>query len=160
MSKGEETKTSILDEALHLASRVGFEGLTIGQLAEQTEMSKSGLFAHFQSKEQLQLQTLDHAPAAFIDTVVRPALKGPAASAGPGAVRALAQLGDRGAGRRLRLRHRRRSSTTTSPARCATHWSASSATGSTRRHGRRTAVAEGEFRSDLDPGSSPSRSRR
>ena len=61
MSKGEATKTSILDEALHVASRVGFEGLSIGQLAERTDMSKSGLFAHFRSKEQLQLQTLDHA---------------------------------------------------------------------------------------------------
>ena len=61
MSKGEETKTAILDEALDLASRVGFTGLTIGQLAEPTGMSKSGLFAHFRSKEQLQLQTLEHA---------------------------------------------------------------------------------------------------
>lgn len=74
MSKGDETKAAILDEALALASRVGFTGLTIGQLAEQTGMSKSGLFAHFQSKEQLQLQTLAHARRRFIDTTVRPAL--------------------------------------------------------------------------------------
>src|SRR6185503_2056368 len=75
VSKGAATKTSILDEALHVASKVGFEGLSIGQLAERTEMSKSGLFAHFRSKEQLQLQTLDHAAARFTDVVVRPTLK-------------------------------------------------------------------------------------
>ena len=74
MSKGDETRTAILDEALDVASRVGFTGLTIGQLAEQTGMSKSGLFAHFQSKEQLQLQTLAHARRKFIDTTIRPAL--------------------------------------------------------------------------------------
>jgi len=77
MTKGQETKSAILDEALALASRVGFTGLTIGQLAEQTGMSKSGLFAHFQSKEQLQLQTLAHARQRFIDTTVRPALAVP-----------------------------------------------------------------------------------
>jgi AcrR family transcriptional regulator len=77
MSKGEQTRTAILDEALQIASQVGFEGLTIGQLAEKTQMSKSGLFAHFRSKEQLQLQTLDHARRFFIDTVIRPALDTP-----------------------------------------------------------------------------------
>lgn len=77
MGKGQETKTSILDEALEIASQVGFTGLTIGKLAEQTEMSKSGLFAHFRSKEQLQLQTLDHARQRFTDTVVRPTLAAP-----------------------------------------------------------------------------------
>jgi AcrR family transcriptional regulator len=77
VSKGEATKTSILDEALHVASRVGFEGLSIGQLADRTEMSKSGLFAHFRSKEQLQLQTLEHAAGRFTDVVVRPTLKAP-----------------------------------------------------------------------------------
>jgi AcrR family transcriptional regulator len=77
VSKGEATKTSILDEALHVASRVGFEGLSIGQLADRTEMSKSGLFAHFRSKEQLQLQTLEHAASRFTDVVVRPTLKAP-----------------------------------------------------------------------------------
>ena len=77
MSKGQETKTAILDEALAVASRVGFTGLSIGHLAEQTGMSKSGLFAHFQSKEQLQLQTLAHAKQRFIDTTIRPALAVP-----------------------------------------------------------------------------------
>lgn len=77
MSKGQETRTAILDEALQVASRVGFEALSIGQLAEQTGMSKSGLFAHFRSKEQLQLQTLDHSRAWFVDTVLRPTLAAP-----------------------------------------------------------------------------------
>ena len=77
MSKGAATRVSILDEALHVASQVGFEGLSIGQLADRTEMSKSGLFAHFRSKEQLQLQTLDHAVSRFTDIVVRPTLKAP-----------------------------------------------------------------------------------
>ena len=74
MSKGESTKIAILDEATRVAARVGFEGLTIGQLADQAGMSKSGLFAHFKSKEQLQLETLDHARARFVDRVIRPTL--------------------------------------------------------------------------------------
>ncbi len=86
MSKGETTKTAILDEAVQLASRVGFGGLSIGQLADQAAMSKSGLFAHFKSKEQLQLQTLDRARLKFVDVVVRPAL---AADRGEARVRAL-----------------------------------------------------------------------
>ena len=77
MSKGLETRTVILDESLQLASRIGFEALTIGHLAEQTGMSKSGLFAHFKSKEQLQLQTLDHSRQLFVDTVIRPTLTTP-----------------------------------------------------------------------------------
>ncbi len=77
MSKGQATRTSILDEDVQVASTAGFEALTIGRLAERTEMSKSGLFAHFRSKEQLQLQALDHAAAWFTDLVVRPALKAP-----------------------------------------------------------------------------------
>ena len=74
MTKGESTKIAILDEATRVAACVGFEGLTIGQLADQAGMSKSGLFAHFKSKEQLQLETLDHARARFVDRVVRPTL--------------------------------------------------------------------------------------
>jgi AcrR family transcriptional regulator len=77
MGKGEETREAILDEALALASRVGFTGLTIGQLADQTGMSKSGLFAHFGSKESLQLQVLEHSSERFVDEVIRPALKAP-----------------------------------------------------------------------------------
>ena len=77
MSKGQETKTAILDEALGIASRVGFNALTIGQLAESTGMSKSGLFAHFKSKEALQLETLERGRERFTDLVIRPALAAP-----------------------------------------------------------------------------------
>jgi AcrR family transcriptional regulator len=77
VSKGQETRTTILDESLQIASRVGFEALSIGQLATHTGMSKSGLFAHFRSKEQLQLQTLEHSRHLFVDTVLRPTLSTP-----------------------------------------------------------------------------------
>ena len=77
MSKGEETRAAILDDALAIASEVGFTGLTIGQLAEHTGMSKSGLFAHFRSKEALQLETLEWARDRFTDIVIRPTLAAP-----------------------------------------------------------------------------------
>ncbi len=60
-----------------MASQVGLEGLSIGSLAGRLEMSKSGLFAHFGSKEDLQLQTLKQAQLRFEETVFRPALKAP-----------------------------------------------------------------------------------
>lgn len=77
MSKGEETRAAVLDEAFAMASRLGLEGLTIGNLAEAAGLSKSGLFAHFQSKEELQLRVLETAVERFIETVVAPALKEP-----------------------------------------------------------------------------------
>ncbi len=77
MSKGEATRGVILDEAGRLARRVGLGGLTIGSLATQTGMSKSGLFAHFGSKESLQLQVLAYSTERFTDEVIRPALKAP-----------------------------------------------------------------------------------
>jgi AcrR family transcriptional regulator len=77
MSKGMATRQAVLDEAARVASRVGLGGLTIGSLAAATRLSKSGLFAHFQSKEALQLQLLAHARERFIDLVVRPALAAP-----------------------------------------------------------------------------------
>jgi AcrR family transcriptional regulator len=77
MGKGDDTREAILDEAIGLASRVGLHGLTIGSLAAQSRLSKSGLFAHFRSKESLQVQVLDHAAARFVDAVVRPALAAP-----------------------------------------------------------------------------------
>jgi AcrR family transcriptional regulator len=77
MGKGDVTKGSILDDAVQLASRVGLKAMTIGSLAEHTAMSKSGLFAHFRSKEQLQLDVLDRAHRRFVDLVVRPALGEP-----------------------------------------------------------------------------------
>ena len=77
MGKGTATRQLVLDEAARLASRVGLSGLTIGSLAASTGLSKSGLFAHFSSKEALQLQLLDRARARFVDEVVRPALAAP-----------------------------------------------------------------------------------
>jgi AcrR family transcriptional regulator len=77
MSKGMETRQAVLDEAARVASQVGLGGLTIGSLAIATHLSKSGLFAHFQSKESLQLQLLEHTRARFIEQVVQPALAAP-----------------------------------------------------------------------------------
>lgn len=74
-TKGAQTRAAILDEALKLASRLGLEGLTIGSLAEATGMSKSGLFAHFGSREELQLAVLEHAVQRYGETVLLPALK-------------------------------------------------------------------------------------
>ncbi|HUF27856.1 MAG TPA: TetR/AcrR family transcriptional regulator [Gemmatimonadaceae bacterium] len=77
MRKGEATRQAILDRATDLASKVGLTGLTIGHLAEDLDLSKSGLFAHFQSKEALQIQVLEHGAASFVERVVRPALAQP-----------------------------------------------------------------------------------
>jgi AcrR family transcriptional regulator len=77
MRKGDTTHQTILDRATELASQVGLTGLTIGHLADQLDLSKSGLFAHFQSKEALQIQVLEHGAASFVDRVVRPALAQP-----------------------------------------------------------------------------------
>lgn len=77
MSKGVETRAAILDEATDLASRVGLGGLTIGTLATQTGLSKSGLFGHFTSKEALQVEVLLRARQHFVDAVLRPTLSVP-----------------------------------------------------------------------------------
>jgi AcrR family transcriptional regulator len=77
VSKGEITKQAILEHAMGLASAVGLEGLTIGRLADDLQLSKSGLFAHFKSKDALQLQIVEHAAAQFTELVVKPALKAP-----------------------------------------------------------------------------------
>ena len=77
MGKGEETRQAIVDQALELVSTVGLDKLTIGALAGATGMSKSGLFAHFNSKEQLQLQVLAEARQRFIEIVIAPALQKP-----------------------------------------------------------------------------------
>jgi AcrR family transcriptional regulator len=74
-SKGEQTRAAILDQALQIASRLGLEGLTIGSLADATGMSKSGLFAHFGSREDLQLAVLEHAAQIYGARVLLPALK-------------------------------------------------------------------------------------
>jgi AcrR family transcriptional regulator len=70
--KGERTRQAILETAVDIASVAGLEGLTIGQLAQKLSMSKSGLFAHFGSKEDLQLATVDAARSIFIQAVIRP----------------------------------------------------------------------------------------
>src|SRR5512143_3621128 len=75
MGKGDQTRAAILDVALAQASRSGFESLTIGSLAERAGLSKSGLFAHFGSREELQVAAIEAAAARFTESVFRPALK-------------------------------------------------------------------------------------
>lgn len=75
MTKGEDTKLMILETGLEMASQLGLESVSIGELAKATGMSKSGLFAHFQSKENLQNDILHYAGRLFSDGVVAPALK-------------------------------------------------------------------------------------
>ena len=89
MGKGDETRLAVLDQAVELSRRVGLGGLTIGSLADQTRLSKSGLFAHFRSKEALQLSVLEHARTGFETAVVRPAVRSPR---GEARVRALFDL--------------------------------------------------------------------
>lgn len=72
--KGAGTRAAILDRAVDLASAEGLEGLTIGRLARELEMSKSGLFAHFGSKQELQLATVEAAAIRFRRAVVDPVL--------------------------------------------------------------------------------------
>jgi len=76
-TKGERTRQAILDVAAALATQEGLEPLSIGRLADATGMSKSGLFAHFGSKEELQLATVDHAAAMFVAEVIAPARAAP-----------------------------------------------------------------------------------
>lgn len=76
--KGVRTRESILRVAVDLASLEGLEGLTIGRLADELKMSKSGLFAHFGSKEDLQLATVEMARLIFVEHVIKPALAAPA----------------------------------------------------------------------------------
>lgn len=75
MRKGEATREKILDVAFRLAARDGLEGLSLADLAASLGVSKSGLFAHFSSKEELQVETLKTAAARFEDAVLRPAFK-------------------------------------------------------------------------------------
>ena len=75
MSKGTDTRSAILEAALAQASEGGFESLTIGSLAERAGLSKSGLFAHFGSREELQVAAIEAAAARFTETVFVPALR-------------------------------------------------------------------------------------
>jgi AcrR family transcriptional regulator len=77
LTKGERTRHAILETAAALATEEGLEPLSIGRLAEATGMSKSGLFAHFGSKEELQLATVDHAASLFVAEVIAPARAAP-----------------------------------------------------------------------------------
>ena len=77
MSKGEATRERIIDRAFLIAGRDGLEGLTIGALATELKLSKSGLFSHFGSKEELQVAVLDVASSRFTERVMLPAFKAP-----------------------------------------------------------------------------------
>ena len=76
-TKGERTRGAILETAAALATQEGLASLSIGRLAEASGMSKSGLFAHFGSKEDLQLATVDRAAAMFAAEVIAPAREAP-----------------------------------------------------------------------------------
>ncbi len=75
MSKGDDTRQAILQTGLDMASRIGLEQVTIGNLAKQSGLSKSGLYAHFQAKEALQIEILQLAGQIFAASVLVPALR-------------------------------------------------------------------------------------
>jgi AcrR family transcriptional regulator len=77
LARGVRTRTAILDAAVVLASEHGLHGLSLGQLAEQLGVSKSGLFAHWRSKEELQLATIARAREQWVEEIVSPALRAP-----------------------------------------------------------------------------------
>jgi AcrR family transcriptional regulator len=77
LTKAEQTKASIIDAALRLASQIGLEGLSSGAIAEVTQMSKSGVFAHFGSREELQISVVREYFARFERAVFYPALAEP-----------------------------------------------------------------------------------
>ena len=88
-SDGERSRNAILHEAARLATVEGLDGLSIGRLADAVGMSKSGLYAHFGSKEELQLATIETAGIVFNEEVVAPAL------AAPTGIERLQQLAER-----------------------------------------------------------------
>jgi AcrR family transcriptional regulator len=75
LQKGQQTRAAILDAALGLASNMGLEGLSIGALAEVTQMSKSGVFAHFGSREELQISVIREYHTRFEEEVFFPAVR-------------------------------------------------------------------------------------
>lgn len=77
LQKGQQTKQAIVDAALGLAAQIGIEGLSIGALAEVTRMSKSGVFAHFGSREELQISVVREYYQRFSDEVFFPAMNAP-----------------------------------------------------------------------------------
>jgi AcrR family transcriptional regulator len=70
--RGEQTRRAILERAAEIATIEGLEGLSIGRLAAELQVSKSGVFAHFGSKEELQMATIERAREVFIDQVIAP----------------------------------------------------------------------------------------
>lgn len=77
LARGARTRTAVLDTAVALATEAGLEGLSLGQLAEALGVSKSGLFAHWRSKQELQLATITRASEQWREQVVEPALRAP-----------------------------------------------------------------------------------
>ncbi len=77
LQKGKQTKAAIVDAALRLATQIGVEGLSIGALAEVTQMSKSGVFAHFGSREELQISVIREYHSRFEEEVFYPAMQEP-----------------------------------------------------------------------------------
>jgi AcrR family transcriptional regulator len=150
MSKGEATRQAILEHAFALAKTWGLSGVSIGRLAEHTGLSKSGLFAHFGSKEALDVAVVQEASRLFVESVLSPALRFPR---GEPRVRALfdhwlawaerpggcffvaisAELDDHDGPAREALEQ------------ATKDWIDALATGA------RIACAEGHFRKDLDP---------
>lgn len=76
-ARGERTRVAVLDTAVGLASVVGLEAMSLARLADETGVSKSALFAHWQDKEILELAVVEHAVGLWMDRVVRPALRAP-----------------------------------------------------------------------------------
>ncbi len=77
MRKGEQTRAAILTSAVGLAARQGLEGITIGTLADLMQMSKSGVFSHFGSREDLQIAVLKEYERRFVEEVLKPGLEAP-----------------------------------------------------------------------------------
>jgi AcrR family transcriptional regulator len=77
VARGDRTRTAVLDAAVGLATKAGLDGLSLAQLADALGVSKSGLFAHWRSKEDLQLATIEHAREQWLRHVIGPALKAP-----------------------------------------------------------------------------------
>ncbi|MDY7084100.1 MAG: TetR/AcrR family transcriptional regulator [Actinomycetota bacterium] len=77
LMRGERTRVAVLDRALRLTTAAGLDGLSLSQVADALGVSKSGLFAHWRSKEALQLAVIEHARAQWTDQVIRPALREP-----------------------------------------------------------------------------------
>lgn len=75
--RGERTRTAVLDRAVLVATSDGLDGLSLARLADALGISKSGLFAHWRSKESLQLAVIEHARAQWTEEVIRPALAAP-----------------------------------------------------------------------------------